>query len=375
MTSKYENPFKFGVPVSSAFYYDRSQLKKAILSLLNNQMSVVLLGPRRYGKTSFLKNLMSTSSKETTVYIDLFNITSHRDFLRQLLMALNEVHPLWRQVSRWIKDLPKKVRPNITFESDQSTGFISPSLSFESKKLDDEEIKDLIVNTFQSLKDEKIWFFFDEFQVIRNLNDKMWLESTLRTVMQKHKKCSFLYTGSQREMIHNMFNAKEAPFFRSSQLIEFPPLDQEFNEWAVTRFKKGGVVANEEDINFLRHKVQDCPNYVQMVGYHIVAQGEKKISEQVIMNTIKSICLQNSYSYQNLLMTNSPVHQRVLKMAASLEKMLFSKDALAKYDIKSASHVSQALRALTQKRIIDEISFDGTIIFDDPLFAIWLRFL
>ena len=62
-----------------------------------------------------------------------------------------------------------------------------------------------------------------------------------------------------------------------------------------------------------------------------------------------------------------------MRILAREKKFVFSKEYLEKYEIKSPSHISQAIKALKKKQIIDEESAKGYILFDDPLFAIWLR--
>jgi hypothetical protein len=61
-------------------------------------------------------------------------------------------------------------------------------------------------------------------------------------------------------------------------------------------------------------------------------------------------------------------------LAAKCGKQIFSKELLAKHEIKSGAALSSAIKALKEKEILDEEGGGrGSVIFDDPLFAIWLR--
>lgn len=84
------NPFKFGDPVEGEYYLPHPELDKLVYQFLSNRIHVVLIGPRRFGKTSFVFNLLKKLEKEgySCPFIDIFNITSHRDFLQQMLRAL-----------------------------------------------------------------------------------------------------------------------------------------------------------------------------------------------------------------------------------------------------------------------------------------------
>lgn len=71
---------------------------------------------------------------------------------------------------------------------------------------------------------------------------------------------------------------------------------------------------------------------------------------------MKTVVQQNAYAYQTLLSTLTPT------------------ELLNKYEITSGAALSSAIKSLKDKEILDEEGAGrGTVIFDDPLFAIWLR--
>ncbi|NGX47449.1 MAG: hypothetical protein K1000chlam3_00823, partial [Chlamydiae bacterium] len=53
-----KNPFKFGNPVEGDYFLPRPDLEKLVSQFLENRIHVVLIGPRRFGKTSFVLNLL-----------------------------------------------------------------------------------------------------------------------------------------------------------------------------------------------------------------------------------------------------------------------------------------------------------------------------
>lgn len=73
-----KNPFKFGDPVEGNYYLPRLGLTNAVTQFLENRIHVVLIGPRRFGKTSFVWNLLKEFEKRsyTFIFVDIFNITS-----------------------------------------------------------------------------------------------------------------------------------------------------------------------------------------------------------------------------------------------------------------------------------------------------------
>lgn len=171
-----------------------------------------------------------------------------------------------------------------------------------------------------------------------------------------------------------MLNNPARPFYRSCQPIEFPAFGEEFTDWIVERFEESGIKCNRNAINHLRKLVQDTPNYVQMVCFHLVAEGKNQVDIEEVDAVLATVVQQNAYAYQTLLTSLSLAQQRVLRLAAIEGKQIFSKEYLVKYEISSAPSLASALNALKRKGLLDEEGKErGTVIFDDPLFSIWLK--
>ena len=89
---------------------------------------------------------------------------------------------------------------------------------------------------------------------------------------------------------------------------------------------------------------------------------------------LSKVARQNAYAYQTLLNTLTLTQQRALRLAAKEGKQLFHQTQLAKYEIGSGAALSSALKALKDKGILDEQGTTrGSVVFDDPLFAFWLK--
>lgn len=90
--------------------------------------------------------------------------------------------------------------------------------------------------------------------------------------------------------------------------------------------------------------------------------------------SVKFLSGKRTRKIKSLLSTLTPTQQRTLRLAAKEGKQLFAKELLSKYEISSGAALSSAIKALKDKEILDEEGAGrGTVIFDDPLFAIWLK--
>ncbi len=333
------------------------------------------MGPRRFGKTSFVLNLFDSLETKgyTCLLVDIFNITSHRDFLQQMLRALRHKRGFKEKIKSLSKNI-KRFTPYLKVDFEPLTG--TPSLGLSLAQLPDEDVKTGIQDLLEGLTHlgKKVIIAFDEFQQISELEDKGWLEATVRTHFQRLANVSFLFTGSRKKLISDMLNDPARPLYRSCQIIEFPSFGSEFTDWILARFKSVGVKAEKEAINHLRALVQDTPNYVQMVCFHLVAQAKTTVSRKDVEEVLRAVAGQNAYAYQSLLNSLTLAQQRALRLAAIERHTLFQKDLVAKYEISSRPALHASIKALKTKGILDEEgTAQGKVLFDDPLFAYWLR--
>lgn len=370
-----KNPFKFGDPVEGDYYLPRPNLENFVSQFVVNRIPVVLIGPRRFGKTSFLLNLLKRfQNSQPYIFVDIFNITSHRDFLHQVLRALREKAG-WGDSIKTMFSSILKLRPKFSTQIDPYTGHPSLDLTFDHSE-SNENVKEIIQDVFSGLSKlgKTLIFAIDEFQKIAEINDGGWLEATLRTHMQQLKNTAFIFTGSRRSVIYDMLNNSSRPLYKFCQSIEFPAFGDEFTTWVLERFNKVGINCDYEAIKHLRTIVRESPNYVQMVCFHLVARGQDNITIKEVDDALKGVVQQNAYAYQTLLGSLTPTQQRTLRLAAKEGKQIFAKELLAKYEISSGAALSSAIKSLKDKEILDEEdSGRGTVVFDDPLFAIWLK--
>ncbi len=368
-----KNPFQFGDPVEGRYYLERPELSNYVGQLLDSRIHSVLIGPRRFGKTSFALNLLNEKEAQNRsgLFVDIFNVTSHRDFLHQILRSFRKKTSWRARLKKWIENIPR-LKWKLSMEIDdvgQPIWGLSTNVSAQT------DIKEAIQDVLASLAslDDQVIVVIDEFQKVAELEDGGWLEATLRTHMQQLKNTVFLFTGSRQSMIYDMINNASRPFYRSCQPIEFPAFGPEFTDWVIQRFEQVGITAEKSAIQYLRACVQDSPNYVQMAGFHLVAQGVKKVGQEEVDDILKTIVRQNAYAYQTLLNTLTSIQQRALRLAAQSKAQVFAKDLLQKFEIPSGAALASAFKALKDRQILDEGTAKGKVVFDDPLFEIWLK--
>lgn len=111
-----------------------------------------------------------------------------------------------------------------------------------------------------------------------------------------------------------------------------------------------------------------------MVCFQLVSEAPVSVGIKEVEEVLQVVARQNAYVYQTLLNSLTLAQQRALRLAANEEGSIFQKELLEKYEITSAPALYSTINALKAKGILDqEGSVKGHVLFDDPLFAFWLR--
>ena len=78
-----ENPFKFGTVVDGIYFTDREEEVSEITSYLKSEYHLIIISPRRFGKTSLIRKVLTESDRKH-IYLDLQVVLSEEDFAAQL---------------------------------------------------------------------------------------------------------------------------------------------------------------------------------------------------------------------------------------------------------------------------------------------------
>ena len=96
-----ENPFKFGTIVDGVHFTDREDELEFISSHLKSENHLIIISPRRFGKTSLIKKILNESDRKY-IYLDLQVVLSEEDFAAQLLKRIYRIFP-FKKIGAFIK--------------------------------------------------------------------------------------------------------------------------------------------------------------------------------------------------------------------------------------------------------------------------------
>jgi hypothetical protein len=356
------NPFKFGSVVDRPYFTDREDEMERIASYLNGENHLILISPRRYGKTSLIRKIVN-ESKRNYVFLDIQIVLSVEDFASQLLKRVYRIFPVQK-----LKSYIKSFRLIPVVNINPVTG--EPEISFKPGSRELTPLED-VLNLIEKLGTDKkkIIVVLDEFQDIFRI-DKI-LDRFLRSVMQNQRHINYIFMGSSESMIREIFEKKSSSFYRFGTLMTLGKIDKDkFTLFLKEKFAditdKGKEISQE-----ILDITDSHPYYTQQLASTVwellVRSG---FSPGIVETAANEIVKSHDNDYERLWNNFNRTDMMVLNgMSASYISPL-SDEFSRVFGTGATSTVFSTLQRLSHKGIILK---EGSVYnIDDPFFKRWI---
>ena len=205
-----ENPFQYGVLVDNEYFTDRVDELKEVQLSLNSANHLILISPRRFGKSSLVAKVVKASGRPC-VSLNMQNVLSVEDFSSKILREIFRLYPMER-----IRHLMSHFRIIPTISTNPVTNVID--VSFQPVVNNLVLLEDAMALLEKvSIEGKKLIVVFDEFQEI--LNIRKGLDKQLRSIMQEQHNLNYILLGSQESMMTEIFERKKSPFYHFGKLM------------------------------------------------------------------------------------------------------------------------------------------------------------
>lgn len=369
------NPFVISSIIPPQFFCDRERETERIVRLLLNGNNLVLISPRRLGKSGLIHHcfqLPQIKDTFTTIFVDILQTTSLREFTFLLGKAVyGALMPKGKRfVSNFIDTLKSLTGK---FSYDPVSG--APSFSIQIGDISRPEFT--LEEIFQFLENynSKCIVAIDEFQQITDYPEKN-VEAVLRTYIQQLSNCNFIFAGSKQHIINEMFISHARPFYLSSSIMHLDPIPEDVYVAFVERiFKEHNKNVVSETIREVYHKFEGNTFYMQSVfneAYAITNPGHTCDTETVEL-ALSDIINFNAGTYRELL---SGISLRQKELLLSILKnepaeAITSSAFIKANSLFSASSVQAAARKLSDLNIL--VKNANAYYISDRFFALWLK--
>lgn len=349
-----KNPFKFGTIVEGEFFTDRVQEVAYIKQFIESENHLVLISPRRFGKSSVVKKALAETYRQN-ITLNLQNVTSAADLAAKLLREIYKIHPFER-----VRQFVMRFRVIPTLTTNPITGMID--LSFqptENPSVLLEDVMDLMDGI--SSPENRLVVVLDEFQEIIALAPN--LDKQLRAMMQAQKNINYILLGSQETMMTDIFEKKKSPFYHFGQLMRLKAIPRaDFEDYISSRLRDFLLVNTEIIVNQILDFTHCHPYYTQQLAAQIWQMcALQTATDEILESAIEQIIEIHDLDYERLWVNFNKTDKSVLiKLAKNLP--------LQSYERKTSTTYSALKRLQKSGFLIYTTKFE----IEDPFFSRWI---
>jgi len=371
-----KNPFTIGIAKEKNFCNRKKEIKELKNFILNSQ-NVVIYSPRRFGKTSLVKMVLKEIEKKDKnfvgIYADLFPVSFYQDFIEIFSKAI--IQSIGKEVDKTffkkIKNLFKSVVPSFTVKPD---GSFSISISINQSTSLETVLSDLFLGLENYVKKNnlKACVVFDEFQEITTLEESKKIEGIIRGFIQQQENISYIFVGSRRKLLIDMFTDKNRPFYKSSFLYPLEKIEKsEFVECIISSFKKNEKICSKKSAEKIYDLVEGYPYYVQKLSSIVWDLTDKKATEKIVEKALQILIKMESIDFESIWINLNKGEKVVLKTISIYPEISpFSKEFLEKTRL-SIGGIQKAINSLSKKDLIEKK--DNLYTLTDPVMKYWLE--
>lgn len=364
----YEEYFPRGVATGSAFC-NRERERKRLAQNIDMGQHTLLMSPRRYGKTSLVRyviNEMNVPYGESDLFVAVDSKRIEQRVLAGVKMVFGNVSTSTEETLRSVRAYFKKMNSkwvigtqgvNIALipdhDSDPATNIMEALSALEN---------------LLTQKKKRAVLFLDEIQEIGEVAEGKGIEGAIRHVAQESKYLSFVFSGSSRHLLANMFFDKARPLYKLCDQITLERISAEdyWKHLDKLAKKRWGSVLTESAMERIFAVTELHPYYVNNLCLRIWESNLKSApTSQNVADFWQLFIEESKQETARELSSLSPGQRKIMIAMVSGTKKGFISKQFLKIVGMTGSSVSEALHVLEDKDYVERIGEEYSII--DPL--------
>lgn len=375
-------PFLAGPPVTGELFAGREKEMARLLHLVREGQPVAILSPRKFGKTSLIKQSEPKMRGIIPVYIDCWEIYSKEEFAEAVIEKTVEAYSAFGRkpeliagVKHFFTKRISELMDSVRSVKGEIGGILRIIVEFRERSADSRALVAAVLNFPEKLaKERKVRFvlIFDEFQNIREFNGE--LLKAVRATIQHHQNVSYVISGSQQSALEFLLLDPSSPFYRIFEFIRLGTLDgKTAGDFVKGRFDKFGVRISEQDVLRICSLTGNHPFYLQKLCLKIYnnLEGRRAVAGPDAAYDEMMDELWPSFEESFGALDKAPIQKDILKIMAIYGAKTAKQASLKRNDL-SVQSANQLLRELVSKGFLVKEG-RGRYEFSDAIFKEFLR--
>lgn len=349
------NPFFIGRYVDKQYFCDREKDTETLVRHIINGRNVALISPRRLGKSGLIHHTFAQDSikdRYTAIYVDIYAAKDLCEMVKALseaiVKAVGQKKSWHEKFFSFIKSL------RVGFHIDAVSGEPSFDIGIGDIENPDKTIRELF--DYMEASEKPCILAIDEFQQIREFPQTN-TEALIRSLVQQCSRTSFIFCGSKRHTMTDIFYSPAKPFFQSVISQSLKPIPMEtYVEFASRMFSQRGKILDRGAAETIYKMFDGCTWYMQMMMNEMFALTKEGMicTTEYIDFAWDNIILAQEDRYQAILYGLAPKQKQLLQAIAKDRTVegITSSDFVKRHRLVSASSVQAALKPLLKNDIV-----------------------
>lgn len=373
--SRILNPFIIGRYAGAEYFCDRVAEADLLCHNLRNGRNVALMSDRRLGKTGLIEHTFATRLTADDYYTFLIDIYTAKNLREFTYLLANEVFRAFSRKQNLLAKLVTFLKSlNLSVTYNGVTG--EPEVSLKMGQLNNPEVTLDELFSYFAQADKPCIVAIDEFQQIAFFEEKN-IEELLRTKVQHQQNTHFVFAGSEKHLLEEIFNNPERPFYNSVVFQQLLPISKDvYIDFAERQFSSYNKGVERELVDKLYDYFKGVTWYLQLSMNETFALT---LPNETIHLDAFPVVLQNMidtkrFTFEDRYQGLTEKQKNVLKALADEfpnTPAPTSKEFIEKYHLKTASSVQTAIKGLVDKKIMRE--YHGERQITDILFVLWIK--
>lgn len=372
-----KNPFVIKSYESKELFCDRETELKLMLRNCLNHTDMTLISQRRMGKTGLLLRLFdeiaNVHPEIHTIYLDIFSSRNIDDFIKLLAEATMKSFKPKTSIGDKLMTFIKSMKPQLTF--DNITGEPQLQIAYQTAHEKEYTLRGLL--EFLDSQGVHIVVAIDEFQQIREYPEQN-MEALLRTYIQQTRNLTFIYCGSKKHLMADIFTNEKKPFYSSTTFVSLGKIEERpYADFIRHHFNDNGREITDEALQFILDWTRRHTYYTQQLCRTVFAAGDENIGIEEVKEACDQLMKQGEaiyLQYRQMLTVKQWNYIIAIAKEGSV-RQITSAQFLGKHKIGSASASQRLADALCEKGLLnDEATLDGTVYtVNDVFFSHWME--
>ena len=357
-----DNPFVYGEVVPGEAFVDREPELDRLVADLGSGQKVFLISPRRYGKSSLIRQTLESLRRRGALSVDVTvsSYSSYLAFLEGYARAIASVESKWERARTWLMEAIASTRPEVRYEpKDTGLGRFSVAFPQVTTARDLNRLANEVFALPGKLATERkrtIVIALDEFQAIDSFNGNS-VEHALRAATQHQRQVGYVFAGSEPSLMEKMIGPRR-PFYKAGPVMRLQKISPTlFGDFIEQRFVKTGMKPEAGVAEAIVDLAGNLPYDVQRLAHEtwddVRARGARKVTLEDLHGTLTRLLSEQETIFE-ALWQRLTLQQRATLRAVVLQggREIHSADARSRHRLAGPSTIQKSLAALTKQDVL-----------------------